>query len=435
MKPRRKLTAIVMAAAMMMTMVPTAYAAEIDVSQEVSQSNATITIDPNGWDGSTTEDIPANGQISTAAQLAKLAADVNSGQSYATSGSFTIVADIDLNGQNFTPIGTRTQPFTGTLTGSVSEDGTCPTIKNANINHGDSILNVGVIGFVGSNGVVENLNFADISVTSTANKSSSLLDATESTTGVAVGVVNAGTLNNLVVENSCSVSGVMRTGGVTGDVSDTGTVINCENYASVTGSADYTGGVVGAAHNAPSLPGNYGATIDGCVNGGTVNGESSVAGIVGYADRSKVTNCTNSGTITGKGNYGTGGIVGTNIYNIYGSIFKIRPTVTSQISECDNTGNISAPRAGGILGAYVSAPGDDQPNSLLNCTITNCSNSGTISSTTNKYGAIFGYQISYAKGDGETDINNMGIVMTNCTNTGSPSSLSGSSISVSITGA
>lgn len=368
--------------------------------------------------------------ISTYEQFKTFRDKVNSGEDNYSGKTVLIVGEIDLGGGEFTPIGTRQNPFRGTVTGGEGK----ATIKNATITieSGNPIINVGIFGFVGSSGLVENLIFSNIKVSSKASKNpSSLTDEEESTTGVAVGSLDGGTIQNVIVEQSCTVDGVFRTGGISGDISKTGKILNCENHADVTGSDLYTGGITGAGHNAPLSTRTYGATVSNCKNYGKVSGTSSVGGIIGYADRAKVSGCYNYNEVLGTGNYGTGGIVGTNIYNPR-SIF--RPAVATEITNCHNEGNVSAPRAGGILGSYASAPGDDQPRTRLNVRISNCTNSGAISGTTptSKIGSIFGYQISYAKGDGDTDIERMGVIITGCTNSGSPSNLSGSNIAVTI---
>lgn len=92
-----------------------------------------------------------------AAQLARLSDNVNSGTSY-NGQTIVIVNDIDLGGHSLIPIGTRDEGFGGILTGQQKEDGTYTSIKNAEINYGNSIENVGVIGFV-DGGTVQNLYF------------------------------------------------------------------------------------------------------------------------------------------------------------------------------------------------------------------------------------------------------------------------------------
>ncbi len=418
---KKKLLSVLLAVCMILTLAPMAMA----------EPATTM----SAWDGNSREAIPqVNGQyqISTPAQLAQLAVDVNGGNDY-DGETIVIQCDIDLGNSTFTPIGTRDNPFMGTIEGTLQADDTYPTIKNATISDSNDIINVGVFGFV-QDGTVQNLVFSGITVDSNANVSSGLLDPTESSTGVAVGALKDGIINNVIVESNCSVTGILRTGGISGDISGTGQIINCTNSATVIGESDYTGGITGAAHNAPTTASAYGATITECENRGTVSGTSSVGGIVGYADRAHVSDCNNNASITGTGNYGTGGIVGANVYNIYRVFIANRkPTVATTIDRCNNSGTIFAPRAGGILGAYFSAPGDAQPDTRLDCVITDCDNSGTVTGT--KVGAIFGYQISYAKGDNDSDINNMGVVIRSCENTNAGiSNLSGSNCSVTIEG-
>lgn len=416
---KKRILSVLLAVCLVLTLAPMAMAEE--------------TANPNAWDGNSIETIPLVGdqyQISTPAQLAQLAADVNSGNDYADE-TIVIMNDIDLGNESFTPIGTRSNPFCGTLEGAMQSTGNYSTIMNATVTNTDDIINVGVIGFV-DGGTVQNLVFSNIDVTSTAEVSSTTLNPTESSTGVAVGALSDGVIENVVVDNQCSVEGELRTGGISGDVSGNGQIRNCVNKAEVKGNNDYTGGITGAAHNAPTTPNLYGATISGCTNNGEVSGVSSVGGIVGYADRAHVEDCNNTATISGTGNYGTGGIVGANVYNVYRVlIFERKPTVATTVNECTNTGAVSAPRAGGIMGTYFSAPGDDQPDSLLNCTISNCTNSGTVTGA--KSGAIFGYQISYAKGDGNENIDHMGVVIQKCVNESTATStISASTCAVTI---
>lgn len=384
----------------------------------LASSNGTNTAP---WDGESKEEIPyVNGQyeISTGAQLAKLSDNVNSGTSY-SGQTVVIVDDIDLGGHSLIPIGTRDDGFKGTLTGVQKGDGTYTAIMNADINYGSSIQNVGVIGFV-EGGTVKDLYFNDVHVVSTSNVSSSTFSKNESSTGVAVGTLNGGSIINVTVMSNCSVSGVLRTGGIAGDANGTNSSITgCTNEGVVIGSASYTGGIVGATHNIDSYLTTRGTIVTDCINTGTVSGTSEVGGIIGYADRAYVYSCDNSGSVTGTGNYGTGGIVGCDIHNQYNLILFKRHTLNgSTIEECTNNGTITAPRAGGILGSYVVAPGDECPTSDAPSTITGCTNSGNVNGPEAKCGVIAGMQISYAQGDNPSLFEHMKIIISNCTNTG-----------------
>jgi hypothetical protein len=155
-----------------------------------------------------------------------------------------------------------------------------------------------------------------------------------------------------------------------------------------------------------------------CVNNGNVSGASAVGGIVGYADRAKVLNSDNHRNITGTGNYGTGGIIGCDIYNPRLGVFI--PPNGSTMDTCTNYGDVSAPRAGGILGSYVVSPGQSQPT-LSRYTryskITVCKNFGAIKSPdgNGKCGSIYGAPISYASGDDESYVNHIVVQISGCT--------------------
>ena len=148
------------------------------------------------------------------------------------------------------------------------------------------------------------------------------------------------------------------------------TITNCYNTGSVSGSDD-VGGVVGYASN---------STITNCYNTGTVEGTSYVGGVVGHAYSGvTITNCYNTGTVEGT-SY-VGGVVG----------WGYRSTITN----CYNTGSVSGTDnyVGGVVG--------DVANSS---TITNCYNTGSVSGASDAVGGVAGF----ANGD-----------VSNCYNTGS----------------
>ena len=149
-----------------------------------------------------------------------------------------------------------------------------------------------------------------------------------------------------------------------------GTVTNCYNTGSVTGK-DYVGGVVGCSDS----------TFTNCYNTGIVNGNDNVGGVVGYNadDGGTVTNCYNTGSRTGK-EY-VGGVVG--------DAYK------TDVTNCYNTGSITGKEdVGGVVG--------DGSNS----TFTDCYNTGSV--TGEKHvGGVVGW------GSNVTDCYNEGIVSGN----------------------
>lgn len=376
---KKRLISLLMALCLMLTLVPAVFAA-----------------------GGTLTKVDGYYQIEDAADLLAFAALVN-GSEPGANGKLT--ADITLTDAVFTPIGSESKAYSGTF------DGNGKAIINGHFSNASGSCVSGLFGHVGASGVVKNIVFKNTQAT---NNSTS---GEDTSTGIAVGRLY-GTVSGITTEDTCKASGMYRTGGIVGDARGTKPIISgCTNKAEVTGSGSYTGGIVGATHELGYFPsaGTIAAKIEGCENYGVIHGTSEVGGIVGYADRAAIKTCHNYNSVTGTGNYGTGGILGCDIYNYA----LIRPSKGSTITDCTNSGTISAPRAGGILGSFVAAPGKSQPTGdAIRSVITSCSNSGSITGTAGKVGAIFGYQITYAHGDNDSDVNKLLVKMVTCTNSG-----------------
>ena len=96
--------------------------------------------------------------------------------------------------------------------------------------------------------------------------------------------------------NFGSVSTKLGTGasGIVGSYS--GEIRNCKNYGTVTGSKQYTAGII--------ANGNYDLKISNCTNNGTITGTKYTAGILAYAMKGDqkdilISNCTNNGIVSG----------------------------------------------------------------------------------------------------------------------------------------
>ena len=198
-----------------------------------------------------TEDSYQNGtySIATADGLKYVADLVNGGK---TDIDITLDKDITLTGE-WTPIGNFENRYTGTF------DGNGHTITGLTVNQKER-GNVGLIGYLGSCGKVQNL-----------------------------------TLENV------NLNGNLYVGGVVG-YSNNGTVTACTVSGSINGK-EYVGGIVGS---------NYLGTVTACYNtSSTVNGSYLVGGVVGQNNKGIVTACYNaSGSIYGEGT--VGGVVGDN---------------------------------------------------------------------------------------------------------------------------
>ena len=222
-------------------------------------------------------------QISTADELRWFAGLVNGtltdGTAKNTAACAVLTTNIDLGGADWTPIGSKSNRYTGTF------DGAGHTISNLKVDNSSADYQ-GFVGYLGSGGAIQNLT----------------LDESCSVTGsYYVGGIcgrNYGTIKNCY--NSASVSGSMYVGGVCGS-SASGTITNCANGGAVT-DGDYVGGVCGY---------NF-STIKNCYNTGTVSGAWYVGGVCGY-NRSTIESCYNTGTVGGS-SY-VGGVCGLNYKN------------------------------------------------------------------------------------------------------------------------
>ena len=135
----------------------------------------------------------------------------------------------------------------------------------------------------------------------------------------------------------------------------TGTITNCYNTGSVSGLGTL-GGVSGY---------NYTGSITNCYNTGNVSGSSGfVGGVSGYNYTGSITNCYNAGSVSGNGN--VGGVTGINY--------------TGSITDCYNIGSVSGSddNVGGVNGYNDGG------------TITNSYNAGSVSGTERYVGGVNG---------------------------------------------
>ena len=118
------------------------------------------------------------------------------------------------------------------------------------------------------------------------------------------------------------VEGTEFVGGVTGDTKN---ILGCDNSAKVIG-----GYIVGG------ISGDSNATVDQCINVGTVYGGSYAGGIVGYQNAGVMLNCVNHGNVDGTVN--VGGVSGFTRQN-------------AVVVNCLNLGDVSGDnRVGGVTG-------------------------------------------------------------------------------------
>ncbi len=281
--------------------------------------------------------------ISSESDLTAFRTLVNAGED-ATSAIVTLTQDITLTETDWTPIGTSTNPFTGSF------DGGNNTIYDLTITNATTAYQ-GLFGAVGGGASIANCTISGLSIKTTYNSTTS--SGTYGTIGAfAGGVVSSADyvyLTNLTVadgtiQGGCMVGGIIgATSGYNSLTSGLAAIItDCTIEEDVTitktGGGNYLGGIVSAVKNYSVITNcqNKGAVIS---TGGTVNG-----GILGAGQNSQIIGCSNVGSVTSSANAygGIMGTVGTNMTFI----------------GCYNTGIVGGggSNAGGI-GGQVAASG------------------------------------------------------------------------------
>lgn len=266
-------------------------------------------------------------QISTAAQLAYLAKQVNEGTDYQRV-HFRLVSDLDLGGKEWTPIGTDGKIFWGGF------DGGGHTITGMTI--------TGDRDYVGLFGECRNFTADSSYIKSVTVKGANISGHSHvgAIAGEGANISDCYSIENTICAAWC-------VGGICGSL--TGNISGCYNSSSVKGNST-AGGIMGSA----SYEGRDGnGVVQYCYNIGAVTvsqQDSSVGGITGAsANRYDISNCLNCGKITGNGK-NVGGIAGStdsNYMNFIGNCYynsdlnnagvgegasdKVIPLTTSQL--------------------------------------------------------------------------------------------------------
>ena len=352
------------------------------------------------WDGASAKQPSGSGtasspyKIGTAAELSWFAQQVNSGK---RSACAVLTADIDLNGEPWTPIANKglNNGYTGTFDG-----------KN-HIIHGLYLTAsknqcLGLFGTVDRSGVVKNMNAAGTALIS--NREGTGLIA-----GVSSGTIyNCGASVFLRADENApaNTNSAAYAGGIVGKVSE-GYVENCRTWGlfaafercavlsrlgGVVGAldcyAENAGGMVRYCRNSIALESctlnTYkigeisvtGSAIGGivgsvstigkvreCVNDAPVTGESNIGGIVGEASPNKdgiisIAYVENNGAVTGGSTPnragGTGGIIGR-AGSTASSSGTSQPVGDFSLEHAYNTGKVtSRGSCGGIIGEWIN---------------------------------------------------------------------------------
>lgn len=173
------------------------------------------------WDGTTDttwyNDTDSSFSLSTATELAGLAelAKTNSFEGK----TITLTKDINLDGKEWTPIGTATTPFKGTIEGGngVKISNLKMTTEIESKNPQDDQKVAGFIGFL-AGGAVKNITFTDASISVGENVAAA----------VVAGFMNGGTIENITVNNA-DITGEYKSdmGTIAGKLYDAGSITGC----------------------------------------------------------------------------------------------------------------------------------------------------------------------------------------------------------------
>ena len=319
---------------------------KVEAPFTVSGKDATIAVQletNKTWNGTDKTPVtPTDGvyEISTAAELAWFADQVNAGNTaYHARLTANIYVNYGQTSNTWTPIGDYSHMYTGTFDGN-----------------GKSVygLTAALFGYTGKGALVKNV---------TVYGSNHAAD--DKDTAPKGGISNQaygsfeGCVSHMTISAKWSV-----VGGIVGRLYAAGHITDCANYGAI--SSNWTG----ADQNSPTyvaevggIAGSSSGPITRSFNAGAVTvaqkGYGGVGGIAGVLKSAAISDCYNTGTITGPSR--TAGIV--SIAN---------DTASAIVKNCYNTGKIVSvststnPACGTIAGTIANSNGD-QIGSVENC--------------------------------------------------------------------
>ena len=362
---KKKVLSLLLTLCLVMTFVPMAAFAE-----DVQNINV--------WDGSTaaafaggtgTAEDPY--QIANGAQLAYLASSVNGGETY-TGKNFVLTANINLNGQPWTPIANS---FSDALLGGSDYrvfagnfDGKGHTISNVSIGSETEPLEADVFGLFGATaGKISNLNLDTVSIHGVAKIASigAVVGFAGGLAGSSGGSIENCHVTGLAMDMSAPsnvYAAAYWVGGLVGALDGAQLINECSVSGSITEKAGKgsIGGLIGELGKTAKI--TY-SRSDVTVNvKADSHGGADVGGFIGKGNgktdaETVIRNCYATGNVTGGAYTGgfAGGLWGLNIKNCYAS------------------GNVS--QAAVAMGSFV---GTDASDSAYYGSITNCFTTGSV---------------------------------------------------------
>jgi subtilisin family serine protease len=318
-----------------------------DTAPDFVARNVVTALSYSGGTGS--EDDPF--LISNEADLVALSTAVNSGESQ-SGGYFKLASDIEVTSADWAPIGIFNSdteyPFAGTFDG----DGHSVMVNYKRSS--DVTSPTGLFGYVKGTGISR----------------------------------GATTIKNVVVKGSLS-SSQSYLGGIAGYAANA-VIENCRNEATLSG-LNHIGGIVGTClkdgfNSAPDT-----VIIRRCHNAGEVSGTTrsygrigGIIGAFGTGAESEVTDCLNTGSVTGKGTM-VGGIAGYWYCASSGSAY---------MDNCLNTGVITGSNYSGSAASIVASFGGSTSGSVNNYITNVHSQVSKVYAGTALTGTVLGYYYS-----------------------------------------
>lgn len=285
-------------------------------------------------------------EVYSAQGMQWLAEQVNGGNNF-SGKTVTLTANIDLDGIEWTPIGTKDAPFAGTF------DGGSKIVSNLNVNSPEEAFK-GLFGRLEKSGTISNVNIDNATVKGLSQ------------VGAIVGNAYTGSVSNCHVSGDIAIEGNYQVGGIAGN-----------GYATISDC---------------SVIGNAGSYVKGTYKENNLEGDA-VGGIIGYACEEHTENDVISGcsaTIDVSGTRKVGGIAGQCGHTANLGSCTFSGNVATNADETYIAGNAGKIMVGGLVGELTSDGGSPALCALYirNCTVASGSTvTGVDAKTT---GAILG---------------------------------------------
>ncbi|SNT30869.1 The GLUG motif-containing protein, partial [Anaerovirgula multivorans] len=266
---------------------------------------------------------------------------------YEIAAHYRLGSDIDLDEEEWEPVGSSSMPFSGTL------DGNGYSINNLVITK-PTANNIGLFGYT-QNTVIKNLKLENIHIQGGQH------------TGSLIGYMNGGTVENVRVEEPGQVTGTSNVGGLIGYANIGGLVTNSSTGIEVNATGNSVGGLIG--YSRITVTQSY-------ATGKTTAQTYYVGGLIGYLSSSDVSHIV-------KENYATGDIEGSSyVGGLVGYV-----SGRANIENCYALGNVKATMTHSNVGGLI---GQTYCTTSSSNSITNCYAVGKIDSVGIRNGGLIG---------------------------------------------